>query len=523
MVLYKLEDAAVLQNLQNEYANLIKTGVLFNYSQIIIPTNHHPSSTTRLPPPKKQQRREVLEYSNNTTATVVVLILSARHHFEARQAIRETWCSRHHHHQACYFVVGGLDPPHSARTIQYTNVTLSYQADDTLSLQALLKQAVQPKSVPGQEQQFKKDDPVVVLSQKVLQKFANGTLVVTVKYSVVEWIQEPPYVQRQLVKEAQTHGDVLDAIHPDKYTGGLAYKLRFGLQWITRHHVPQAEWIVKADDDMYVRVEALQRSVLNWYNGTQLPFVIGHIRHKGRVARSFGHAWKEFLYPYQYYPPFPVGSYGYVVSRPVAEFVAHISDSQITYYQGEDTSLGIWLDQSRSRGGSSGNHHQRNRTVHNANSESWSSAAPVPPLLQHPVVWIKADAYFTNRGGASCASSSSSSSSNSSPHPWIIQGHGLSPRQLRQCHQIQFPSQEQQQQQEPGTRSTSEIDRDRKNNQVKDDEWSGAWVYRALSRTIQQMGGENDHSKNAVPSRTNNNNNNKNGVIQTFSGMVLPS
>jgi hypothetical protein len=43
-------------------------------------------------------------------------------------------------------------------------------------------------------------------------------------------------------------------------------------------------------------------------------------------------------------PFWPKGSHGHVVSRPVAEYVVGMTN--FTYYQGEDTSLGIWLSQS---------------------------------------------------------------------------------------------------------------------------------------------------------------------------------
>lgn len=49
-----------------------------------------------------------------------------------------------------------------------------------------------------------------------------------------------------------------------------------------------------------------------------------------------------------YVSPFwPKGSHGHVVSRPVAQYIAGMSN--VTYYQGEDTSLGIWLSQSSLR------------------------------------------------------------------------------------------------------------------------------------------------------------------------------
>ena len=41
----------------------------------------------------------------------------------------------------------------------------------------------------------------------------------------------------------------------------------------------------------------------------------------------------------------PKGSFGHVVSRPVAEYVATHKDTLFNY-QGEDVSVGIWLDES---------------------------------------------------------------------------------------------------------------------------------------------------------------------------------
>ena len=43
------------------------------------------------------------------------------------------------------------------------------------------------------------------------------------------------------------------------------------------------------------------------------------------------------------YPPWAFGSAGYVVSQPVAQYVA---DHDFYYYQGEDAGLGIWLSES---------------------------------------------------------------------------------------------------------------------------------------------------------------------------------
>lgn len=83
-----------------------------------------------------------------------------------------------------------------------------------------------------------------------------------------------------------------------------------------------------------------------------------------------------------YSPFWPKGSHGHVVSRPVAEYVASMTNP--TYYQGEDTSLGIWLSES--------------------------------PLR---VTWI-CSPYFQNHGRCE-------------EDEWIVIGHQISPEHMREC------------------------------------------------------------------------------------------
>ena len=55
--------------------------------------------------------------------------------------------------------------------------------------------------------------------------------------------------------------------------------------------------------------------------------------------------WAEDKYKPSMYPPFPHGSRGHIVGRAIAEYVACNQDELINY-QGEDVSLGIWIDES---------------------------------------------------------------------------------------------------------------------------------------------------------------------------------
>ena len=54
----------------------------------------------------------------------------------------------------------------------------------------------------------------------------------------------------------------------------------------------------------------------------------------------------ETDYKHRTYPIFPLGSFGYVVNRKWAEYVASDENIDNLYeYQGEDTSTGIWMDE----------------------------------------------------------------------------------------------------------------------------------------------------------------------------------
>lgn len=150
---------------------------------------------------------------------------------------------------------------------------------------------------------------------------------------------ETKTIQQSLQTEFRTNQDLLDTIHPDGYRS-LPYKLRFAYRWIIKH-IPTCQWFIKVDDDTVVRVDSLQQALLRPLN-PRTPLVLGRIVVDAPVHREG--KWAELKYQPAKYPYWPQGSCGHVVSRPVASYIARLPN--ITYYQGEDTSVGIWLDQS---------------------------------------------------------------------------------------------------------------------------------------------------------------------------------
>jgi hypothetical protein len=184
-------------------------------------------------------------------------------------------------------------------------------------------------------------------------------------------------LEAQLQEEAAGYKDMLDTLHPESYRS-LPYKLRFAYQFVARE-LADTKWVLKVDDDMFARVLTLEQVLLNKLNA-DVPFVVGKIVAHSKVSRVG--KWAEYNYLEEYYPYWPKGSHGHVLSRPVFEYVANMSN--VTYYQGEDTSLGIWLSES--------------------------------PL---PVTWVHS-MYFQNNGQCE-------------EEGWIVIGHQLSVSHMRDC------------------------------------------------------------------------------------------
>jgi Galactosyltransferase len=220
---------------------------------------------------------------NLSDKPVVVIVLSGRENFERRMTIRETWAMAHDN---VYFVVGDLCPiPPSQRK-------------DSRRCEA---------------------DTNKELFDEVFSAYISEE---------IEALKE---------EEAEFH-DIIFVNHPESYIS-LPYKLKEAYTWIVEN--TKARWVVKVDDDFFVRVNGLSRFIMT-LDDTK-PTVLGRIKPHNHVFKTG--KWAEFQYKPKFYPNFPIGSCGHAVSRSVAEYVAKHRKNLIDY-QGEDTSLGIWLDES---------------------------------------------------------------------------------------------------------------------------------------------------------------------------------
>lgn len=267
-----------------------------------------PSAAAQREPPLPAQpsldfplpRRIDMNSTTTTASNLVIFVLSRRHAHKVRQAIRDTWG-----HTATaaaaphvYFVLGQPCPiPPLFRGV-----------DEGGNSYCQVK--------PG------------VLSPHYL----SATLAHIAK--------EDTYTQA-LRREQDHYGDLL--VVPDMVDmyRTLPQKLKYAYRYTLQQLPPHIHWILKVDDDFYVRGPAIQEALRDLDASTP-TLISGDIRRE-HFAHTGG-KWKEVSqFPKGgLYPPFPLGSYGHIVSRPIADYVAsnHLA---LFDYQGEDVSLGIWL------------------------------------------------------------------------------------------------------------------------------------------------------------------------------------
>lgn len=220
----------------------------------------------------KRFERKVVVKPRRYTKQLMVLVLSARENFEERDIIRKTWGGG----SDVYFIVGEgcLIPP------KYRD---DYVCNGT-------------KSVPLTEQLVYDEKQRVVSARLADEK---GVVVLPMK---------------------------------DTYRH-LAMKLKLAYEWALGK---DPLWILKVDDDCYVRVPEISRESLGW--DTEGMVVRAASFRQGYPIKSG--KWKETNWEGEY-PKFPSGA-GHVINRNLAEWIVNTS---LPFYQGEDTSLGIWLVQ----------------------------------------------------------------------------------------------------------------------------------------------------------------------------------
>lgn len=146
----------------------------------------------------------------------------------------------------------------------------------------------------------------------------------------------------QIHNEVALYNDIIIANTTDVYRK-LPDKVKFMLHWGVQN--TKCNFFVKIDEDHFVNPMALSNFI---FRQSPEEFSV-----TGLIARGWGvnrdGKWQELAYKpglkNANYPPFPLGSAGWIMSRNVAKYISK-HRLQLVCFQGEDVSIGIWLDES---------------------------------------------------------------------------------------------------------------------------------------------------------------------------------
>lgn len=142
-------------------------------------------------------------------------------------------------------------------------------------------------------------------------------------------------IGEHLERENSAYNDMLFVNVTDVYRGLPVKLLRFH-QWVSLHvDVPH---VMKTDDDCFVDIPKILVEI-GKFPKSAYKFWWGNFRKNWYVERLG--KWAEKVYRSSEYPDFACGS-GSIVSKDVSDWLAE-NAGVLFPYQGEDTSMGIWL------------------------------------------------------------------------------------------------------------------------------------------------------------------------------------
>lgn len=147
-------------------------------------------------------------------------------------------------------------------------------------------------------------------------------------------------VNFQLWKEAQTYGDIQLMPFVDYYSL-LTYKTV--AICILGTKILQAKYIMKTDDDAFVRID----EVLSSLKGkTSSGLLYGHISFKSEPHRNKDNKWyiSNEEWAHSSFPPWAHGP-GYIISQDIAKFIVQGHQQRdLMLFKLEDVAVGIWIE-----------------------------------------------------------------------------------------------------------------------------------------------------------------------------------
>ncbi|KAL8518854.1 hypothetical protein ACS0TY_009989 [Phlomoides rotata] len=147
-------------------------------------------------------------------------------------------------------------------------------------------------------------------------------------------------VNVELLKEAEYFGDIILVPYMDNYDLVVLKTVaicEYGVRTVA------AKYIMKCDDDTFVRIDAVMKEVNKIQNGRS--FYIGNINYYHKPLRHGKWAVTYEEWPEEAYPPYANGP-GYIVSSDIAEYaVSKFEEHKLRLFKMEDVSMGMWVEQ----------------------------------------------------------------------------------------------------------------------------------------------------------------------------------
>ena len=145
----------------------------------------------------------------------------------------------------------------------------------------------------------------------------------------------------KLQTESEQYGDILLLEnHTESYGHQCTNKLLLSFHWVANHS--KAQYVMKTDDDCYVRLPLILPQLHKRTMQTKRPFLYGSISwyHKPQTENKWMEKnWnltKEYL-------PFPYGS-GYILPVLIVKSIVHSNNIvPLRKLQNEDVTVGLWV------------------------------------------------------------------------------------------------------------------------------------------------------------------------------------
>ncbi|XP_071731637.1 hydroxyproline O-galactosyltransferase GALT6-like [Rutidosis leptorrhynchoides] len=147
-------------------------------------------------------------------------------------------------------------------------------------------------------------------------------------------------VNVELKKEADFFGDIVIVPYMDNYDLVVLKTIAICEYGV---HTASSKYIMKCDDDTFVRVDAVLNEVKKIGDGKSL--YVGNINYYHKPLRYGKWSVTYEEWPEEDYPPYANGP-GYILSSDVAESIAKkFEKHKLKLFKMEDVSMGMWVEQ----------------------------------------------------------------------------------------------------------------------------------------------------------------------------------